>query len=193
MAKKKKPTKEEILEDWASNPMRKPFLEKVVAHIAVGQSGEELQKAQKVLEDISGQKTTLRRAKKSIKDFGVRKKENIAAMVTLRGESAREFLRRAIFVNDNRIIRKSFDNFGNLSFGIKEHITIPGVRYNPEHGIFGLHVHIHIERPGIRVKRRRKFRQKIGKNHFVRRLETMLFLEQEFNAEIVDKIEERYY
>ncbi len=193
MAKKQKLNKEDILKDWESNPMRKPYLEKVVAHIAVGHSGEDLQKAQDVLQDITDQKPTVRRAKKSIKDFGVRKKENIATMVTLRGERAKDFLRRALFVTDNRILRKNFDNFGNVSFGIQEHITIPGVKYNPELGIFGMHVHIHLERPGCRVKRRRKFRQKIGKTHFVRRTETHVFLEREFNAEIVDRMVERFY
>ncbi|GAB4316668.1 MAG: 50S ribosomal protein L5 [Promethearchaeota archaeon] len=193
VAKKKRRTKEEILADWESNPMRRPFLEKVVAHIAVGAEGEPLLKAGTVLEELSGQKSVFRRAKRSIKEFGIRKKQNIAAMVTLRGERAKEFLRRAIFVKDNRVLRKSFDDFGNFSIGIQEHITIPGVRYNPELGIFGLHVHVHLERPGCRVKRRRKFRQKIGKNHHVRREETMLFMEREFNAEIVDKMVERYY
>lgn len=193
MAKQNKLTDEEIVQEWESNPMKRPYLEKVVVNIAVGTSGEALRKARQVLRELTGQKPTFRQAKRSIKEFGVRKKENIATIVTLRGQRAKNFLKRAIFVSDNRILRKAFDNYGNFSFGINEHIEIPGVKYNPDLGIYGLNVHVHIERPGHRVKRRRKFRQRVGKNHYVSRREAMYFMNQEFNAEIVDKIVERYY
>jgi large subunit ribosomal protein L5 len=76
--------------------MRRVFIGKVVVHIAVGESGERLQNAAKVLEMLTGQKPTFRRAKKTIKEFGVKRGENIACMVTLRGARAYEFLKKAL-------------------------------------------------------------------------------------------------
>lgn len=80
----------EILEDWKKHPMRKPRIAKVTVNIALGQSGERLLRAAKVLEEITGQKPVFRRAKKTIRAFGIRKGENIAVMVTLRKERAIE-------------------------------------------------------------------------------------------------------
>src|SRR5207247_9723870 len=89
-----------------------------------------------------------KKAKKAIKDFGVRKGEPIAAVVTLRGKDAGEFLRRALDAVSNKVNESSFDEYGNFSFGIKEHIEIPGTRYVHELGIFGATIHVTLARPG---------------------------------------------
>jgi large subunit ribosomal protein L5 len=184
---------QDILADWESNPMRKPRLAKVLINIAVGQSGEILKKASMVVETLGGQKPTLAEAKRSVKEFNIRKKENIATFVTLRGKRAEEFLRRVLVLTDNRLRYKCFDNMGNFSLGVNEHIQIPGVRYDPEVGIFGLNVNVKLERPGIRVRRRRKFRGHVGQNQYVTKAESQLFMEKYFGVELVDKIEARYY
>ncbi|HMF33957.1 MAG TPA: 50S ribosomal protein L5 [Candidatus Lokiarchaeia archaeon] len=183
----------EILADWESNPMRKPRLAKVIINIAVGQSGEILKKASTVIESISGQKPTLAEAKRSVKEFNIRKKENIATFVTLRGKRAEDFLKRVLVLTDNRLRYKCFDNMGNFSLGVTEHIQIPGTKYDPEVGIFGLNVNVRLERPGIRVRRRRKFRGQVGFNQYVTKAEAELFMEKFFGVELVEKIEARYY
>jgi len=167
------------------NPMLKPRIEKVVINCCVGKSGEPLEKAMKILQELTGQKPSIRRAKKTIKDFGIRRKEPIACVVTLRGERAREFLTRAFQAVDNRISRSSFDKMGNFSFGIKEHIDIPGVKYDPELGIIGMDVSVVLERPGFRVKRRRRARTKVGTEHLLSPDEAISFIREEFNVEIV--------
>ena len=167
------------------NPMLKPRIEKVVINCCVGKSGEPLEKAMKILQELTGQKPSIRRAKKTIKDFGIRRKEPIACVVTLRGERAREFLTRAFQAVDNRISRSSFDEMGNFSFGIKEHIDIPGVKYDPELGIIGMDVSVALERPGFRVKRRRRARSKVGTEHLLSPDEAISFIREEFNVEIV--------
>jgi len=167
------------------NPMLKPRIEKVVINCCVGKSGEPLEKAMKILQELTGQKPSIRRAKKTIKDFGIRRKEPIACVVTLRGERAREFLTRAFQAVDNRISRSSFDEMGNFSFGIKEHIDIPGVKYDPELGIIGMDVSVVLERPGFRVKRRRRARSKVGTEHLLSPDEAISFIREEFNVEIV--------
>lgn len=167
-----------IKQRWESNPMLKPRIVKVTVNIGLGESGERLQKAAKVLEMLTGQKPSVRRAKRTIRDFGIRKGEPIAVMVTLRREKAIEFLRKALQAVGNKIKASQFDQFGNVAFGIQEHITIPGVRYDPEVGVFGMDVVVTVERPGYRVARRRRKRSKIPRRHRVTKEESMVLLHE---------------
>ncbi|MDI9620060.1 MAG: 50S ribosomal protein L5 [Candidatus Nezhaarchaeota archaeon] len=167
------------------NIMRKLTISKVVVNMAVGTSGEKLAKAATVLEALTGQKPSIRKAKKTIKEFGIRKGENIACMVTLRGEPALAFLRRALEAVGNSIKEAAFDGNGNFSFGVKEHISIPGVKYDPTLGIFGFDVCIAVERPGYRVSRRRRKKSKIGKNHRVTKRESINFIQEVFGVKLV--------
>jgi large subunit ribosomal protein L5 len=178
---------------WSQNPMTKPFIDKVVINIGVGESGEKLQKAYKVLEGLTEQKPVILTAKKSIKEWNVRAKQTIATKVTLRGEKALNFLKRALVPYDNRILIKVFDNKGNFSFGIDEHIKIPEVKYDPDLGIFGFNIAVKIARPGFRITSRKKDRRKIGSHHYVSKDEAMYYMSKIFGAEIVEKMEERYY
>jgi len=166
------------------NPVLKPRIEKVVINCSVGKSGEPLERAMKILQELTGQKPCVRRAKKTIRDFGIRRKEPIACVVTLRGEKAKEFLSRALQAVDNRISKSSFDEYGNFSFGIKEHIDIPGTKYSPELGIIGMDVSVVLERPGYRVKRRRRAKSKVGTEHLLSPDEAISFIREEFNVEI---------
>lgn len=177
---------DEIVKRWEQNPMLKPRIAKVTVNICVGGATERLSKAIRVLEQITGQKPVPRRAKRTIKDFGIRKGENIAAIVTLRKEKAIEFLKKAFEAIGYRLKASSFDEFGNVSFGIREHIMIPGVKYDPEIGIFGMDVAITIERPGYRVLRRKRCRKKhIPRRHRVTKEEAMVLLHQMFGVDIV--------
>lgn len=177
---------ERILESWKRSPMSKPRIAKVTVNIAIGYSGERLQKAAGVLEMLTGQKPVFRKAKKTIRAFGVRKGENIAVMVTLRGERARAFLKKALEAVGFRIKRSSIDQFGNVGFGIEEYILIPGVKYDPEIGILGMDVYVTVERPGFRVMRRKRARKKsVPRRHRVTPQETMVLLSQEFGVQWV--------
>ncbi len=176
----------EILETWKKQPMRKPRIAKVTVNIALGYSGEKLMKAAQVLEEITGQKPVFRKAKRTIRAFGVRKGENIAVMVTLRREKALEFLKKALEAVGYRLKASSIDEFGNIAFGIEEHILIPGVKYDPEVGILGMDVAITIERPGYRIVRRKRARkQHIPRRHRVMKEETMVLLNQMFGVTFV--------
>ena len=62
-------SEEEIRKKWAENPMLKPRIEKVTVNISVGASGEPLEKATKVLKQLTGQEPCKRKAKKTIRDF----------------------------------------------------------------------------------------------------------------------------
>jgi len=157
---------------------------KVVINIGVGRSGEAIERARRVIEDLVGQKASSRKAKKSIRDFGVHKGEPIGMMVTIRGEKAPEVLKQLLQGRENRIPKSAFDDFGNCSFGIKEHIEIPGVRYSPDIGIFGMNVSAVLERAGYRVSRRNRSPTKVGKNHRVGREEAEEFFKRNFGVEV---------
>jgi len=175
---------EETREKWQKNPMLKPKIEKVTVNMSVGKSGEPLEKAAKVLEELTQQRPCKRKAKQTIRDFGIRKGESIACLVTLRGEKARAFLKKAFQAVDNKLSKGCFDRLGNFSFGIKEHIEIPGTKYVPELGILGMDVSVTLGRPGYRVKWRHRARSKIGLSHLLTRDEATLLIKEEFGVEI---------
>ncbi len=170
---------------WASNKMLEPRIAKVVVNIGVGSSGERLEKAAKLLEQLTGQKPSLRRAKRTIREFGVRRGEPIAVMVTLRGSRAYEFLNRVLTAVGGRIKYSSFDDYGNVSLGIKEHIVLPGMKYDPDIGIFGMDVTVKLERPGYRVMRRRRCRSRIPRRHRVSRDEAVAFFITRLGVKVV--------
>jgi len=160
-------------------------IEKVTLNIATGKSGEPLEKAKKVLNQLTDKTPVTKRAKNAIKDFNVRKGEPIAAVVTLRRKDAGEFLRRALDAVSNKVKESSFDDYGNFSFGIKEHIEIPGTRYVPELGIFGATIHVTLGRPGYRIRSRVIRRAKIGHNHYVSHEDAVKFMQNNFGTEVV--------
>jgi large subunit ribosomal protein L5 len=167
------------------NPMRQVRVEKVTVNIAVGKSGEPLEKAKKVLQQLTGQTPSPRNARRTVKDWGIRKGEPISCIVTLRGERAKSFLKRAMEAVGNKLPETCFDDRGNFAFGIKEHIEIPGTKYVPELGIFGMDVNVTLERPGYRVKRRALRRSKVGRNHLVTKEEAIDFAVSKLQATII--------
>ncbi|MEM3891628.1 MAG: 50S ribosomal protein L5 [Nitrososphaerales archaeon] len=169
----------------SENPMRMMRIEKVVVNIGVGKSGEPLQKASTILEELFQQKPSVRKARRTIRDFGVRKGEPIGVSVTLRGDKATEALKKLLQAKGNKLPESSFDVNGSVSFGLKEHIDIAGVKYKPELGIFGINVSVFITRPGYRVMYRRRARSKVGRAHRVKREDAIEFLKSNFGVEVV--------
>ena len=166
------------------NVMRKVRIHKVVVNIGVGKSGESVEKAKEVVKQLVGRNPTPRRARDTIREFGIRKGEPIGVSVTLRDDYAPEKLKIFLNVKENRLPQKSFDEHGNCSFGIKEHIEISGTRYDPGLGIFGLNVSTVLDRPGYRVGRRKRNRSKVGEKHRVNRDDAVLFFKETLGVEI---------
>ena len=189
MSSKTKKTQKNKFDDIWKNPMKRPYLEKIVLNIGVGAGGEELERAATVLEQITGKKAVKTISKKNVKEFNLRKGRPIGTKVTVRREEAEKLLKRLLIVNNNKILRKSYDNYGNFGFGISEHISIPGIEYDTEIGIWGLNVCGRIVRPGMRVRDRRAKKAKIPKKHYVSRLEAQEFLKKHFNVQIVKELD----
>ena len=84
----------------------------------------------------------------------------------------------------NRLPDRCFDEYGSCSFGINEHIEIPGVKYDPEIGIFGMDVSILLERAGYRVMRRRRARSQVGVKHRVSKEDAIVFFKDTLGVEV---------
>jgi len=180
-------------EMWEKSPMRKPFLEKVVLNIGVGSGGEELERAVAVLQQIAGKAPVKTASRVNVKEFNLRKGRPIGTKITVRGKEAEKLLTRLFIVNNNKMLLQSFDDYGNFGFGIKEHISIPGLDYDADIGIWGLDVCGRIVRPGMRVKYRRLNRAKIPKEHYVSKAEAQYFLRKKFGVDIVKELDLEFF
>ena len=167
------------------NLMKKIFLGKVVLNMGVGKSGDPIEIGKQTLKQITGKKPNSRNAKKSQRDWGIRKGEPIGVAVTVRDSDATELLKRLLIAKDNKINERAFDNEGNLSFGINQHIDIPGIKYDPKIGIIGLEASVSLARSGFNVRLRSRQKAKIGKKHRITKNDSIKFLTEEFGVQIV--------
>lgn len=97
------------------------------------QSGDRLTRAARVLEQLTGQRPVLSRARLTIRSFSIRRNEKIACHVTVRGKKAEEILEKGLKVKEYELRKKNFSDTGNFGFGIQEHIDL-GIKYDPSTG-----------------------------------------------------------
>lgn len=171
-----------------NNPMKEIEIEKLTLNVCVGESGDKLENAKILLERISDSKVVYTHAKKRIPTWNLRYGLAIGVKTTIRGKKVYELLKRLFESVENNIHPKNFDNEGNLSFGIKEYIHIPDVKYDPSLGIIGLDVCITLKRKsGYRVKRRNYKKSRVGKKHRISKEESMNFFKENFKITIGEK------
>ncbi len=164
------------------NPMREIRMEKLTINIGCGTGGEKLDKAKKLLEKLTGKKVVITTSH-SRSTFGVAKGRPLGCMTTLRGEDAKAFLKKALEALDGKIAERTFDRQGNFSLGIKEQIDLPGVKYDPEIGIYGMDVCVTLERRGFHIKKKR-IPHKIGKKHIIKRDESKEWAIKNFGVKV---------
>lgn len=169
----------------AANPMKRIKVGKVVVNIGVGKGGEAVERAKKALTELLEQTAVYTRAKQTIREFGVRLGEPIGLKTTLRGQRSLRALNHLLDAKGRRIPSTSFDEHGNFAFGIREHIDIPGVKYKPDIGIFGMDVCVSLERLGYRVARRRRALSLVGRKHLVSREEAIAYAQEALKMEVV--------
>lgn len=168
------------------NVMLEPRIDKVVVHVGVGESGQRLVNAETILKTITHQSPVRSIAKKTLPNFGIKKNEPIGAKLTLRGKAAEEFLAVALKAAGNSLKRSQFDNQGNFSFGIEEHTDFPGMRYDPEIGIFGMDVTVAMKRAGYRIARRRVCQKKIPSRQRLGKDDTLDFVQKKFGVVVLE-------
>lgn len=166
------------------NPMKEIRVDKVVLNMGVGEGGDKLAKAESVMGKIASQKPARTYAKGSIRDWGVKQHAPIGCKVTLRGRKAEEVLGKLFDAVEHRVKRDSFNGRGNFSFGVREHIDIPGTSYDPSVGVFGMDVCVSLKRRGYRVRWRRKAPRKIPPKHLISEDEAVGFVAGKFGVEV---------
>lgn len=128
-----------------------PRVTKVTVNTGIGRIVKDDKLIKKIEQDlaiITGQKPSVRNAKKSIAGFKLREGTPVGYMVTLRGTRMYDFIDRLISLALPRsrdfqgLSSEAFDKAGNMSIGIKEHNIFPEVSYESLKDIFGLQVTI---------------------------------------------------
>jgi large subunit ribosomal protein L5 len=166
--------------------MTEPRVHKIVVNIGVGEAGEKLAKAEKVLEMVTHQRPLRTLSKTTNKDLGLRWGMPIGCKVTIRKKVAEEFLKTALWVKENRITSYSFDPQGNFSFGISDYTDFPGQKYNPEIGIFGMDVCVVLSRPGRRISERTRARRRIPHAHRLTKQDALDWVKRKYAVEVVE-------
>jgi large subunit ribosomal protein L5 len=134
-----------------SNPMEVPRLVKIGLNMGIGEAKQDtkvLESATEQLATISGQRPSVRRARKSIASFKVREGMPVGVAVTLRGARMWEFLDRLVSIAIPRIRdfrglnSRAFDGRGNYTLGIREQLIFPEIDYDSIDEVRGLDVTI---------------------------------------------------
>ncbi len=134
-----------------TNVMQTPKLEKIVVSMGLGASVDTgnanlIENAVNDLTTITGQKPSVRRARKSVSNFKVRQGMPVGIMVTLRGERMYEFLQHLVKIalpqiRDFRGLNPdSFDGRGNYAMGIAEQVIFPEIDYDDVSHVQGMNI-----------------------------------------------------
>ena len=164
--------------------MRDIYVDKVVVHMGVGESGEKLVKGENIMKTITKQTPIRSIAKMTQPAFSIRKGAPIGCKVTLRGKPARDFLETSLKIIDKILFESQLDKSGNFSFGIEEHTDFPGMSYDPQIGIYGMDVNVVLERRGIRITRRRMEQKKLPAKQRVSKQDAIAFLKEKYQVEV---------
>jgi len=178
-SKSGKPKK--TIQKSAVNPMRNLRIEKLCLNICVGQSGDRLTRAAKVLEQLTGQTPLTSKARYTVRTFGIRRNEKIAVHCTVRGDKAAEILERGLKVKEYELKDRNFSSTGNFGFGVEEHIDL-GLKYDPTVGIYGMDFYVCLGRPGNRVARRKRCRSRIGFSHRVTKADAVKWFQDSYEG-----------
>jgi len=145
------------------NNYQVPVLEKIVVNMVVSASKEDikfLDEAMFQLSNITGQKPVIRRAKKSISNFRLRKGMPIGCMVTLRGWKMYEFIDRLINISIPRLRDfrglpyKSMDKYGNYTLGISDITIFPEINIDKVSRQYGLSITFVLKKGNKEQKKR---------------------------------------
>jgi large subunit ribosomal protein L5 len=164
--------------------MKKIKVEKVTLNMGAGKDQKQLERSVKLLKNLTGVEPIKTTTEKRIQGWGLRPGLAIGAKITLRGKEAQNMVERLVYAKDNVLKQSSFDDFGNISFGISEYVDIKDAKYDVDIGMTGLQASITLARPGYRVQRKALRPGKLSRNHRVNKEEAIKFMEEEYNIKL---------
>merc|ERR1712084_69874 len=164
-----------------TNCMKDIRIRKLCLNVCVGESGDRLTRAAKVLEQLTGQSPVFSKARFTVRSFGIRRNEKIACRVTVRGPKAEEILENGLKVKEYELKKGNFSQNGCFGFGIQEHIDL-GIKYDPSIGIFGMDFYVVLGRPGARIAKRRRARSRVGFPHKLTKEDAQKWFQQKYDG-----------
>jgi large subunit ribosomal protein L5 len=168
----------------SESQMKKIMIEKLTLNFCAGTNQKLLDKGFKLIQMISGKTPVKTVSNKRIPSWGLRPGLPIGCKITLRGKEANEMLSKLLEGIDKTLKEKSFDSQGNFSFGLKEYIDVPSLKYDPDIGIIGFEAAVTLYRKGYRVMRRKGMKTKISKTHRISAEEAKNFVRSNFGAKV---------
>lgn len=166
------------------NPMLQIQIEKLTLNVGAGRDTRKLEKGEKLLKKITGIEPVRTKTDKRIQGWGLRPGLPVGCKITLRGEKAKEVLKNILHAMDHELKESSFDEYGNISFGITEYVDIKDVKYDTEIGMMGLQASVTLERPGYRVSKRKTKKSKLPRNHRINKNEAVKFMEDNYDVKV---------
>ncbi len=164
--------------------MREIKIEKITFNVGAGKDQNLLEKGMMLLKNMTGIEPIKTITMKRIPSWGIRPGLPVGTKITIRDkQKIKDLLTRCIKAKENKLKKSSFDNNGNIAFGIHEYIDVPGLEYDPKIGIIGFEMCITLKRPGFSIKHKSN-NKKIGKKHNISQEDAIQFMGKEYNVEV---------
>merc|ERR1711973_309058 len=145
-------------------------IRKLCLNICVGESGDRLTRAGKVLEALTGQTPVYSKARYTVRSFGIRRNEKIAVHCTVRGPKAEEILERGLKVREFELRRENFSDNGNFGFGIQERMDF----------------YVVLGRPGMNVRHKKRCTGSVGFPHRLIKDDAMKWFQTKYDGIILN-------
>merc|ERR1712183_564563 len=155
------------------------MMQKVVVSVCIGDNPDAIEKIKNTLEKILQQKLKFGIAKKTIRQWEVRRGRPISVFLTLRGDKTKDFLYKGLCAKEFQLKDACVTPQGHLNFGVAEHIDL-GIKYDPGVGIFGMNFAVVLRKKGHRVLLRKRKRSRLGNGQKVSKEETRDWLVKNF-------------
>ena len=160
---------------------------KLCLNISVGQSGDRLTRAAKVLEQLTSQTPIYSKARLTVRQFGIKRNEKISVHCTVRGQKALEILEKGLKVKEFELRENNFSSTGNFGFGVDEHIDL-GIKYDPAVGIYGMDFFVVLQRPGTRVAKRRKQKSVVGNKQRASKTDAVKWFQKAYDGVVLPAV-----